>query len=88
MIVMVRDRPQFVCDVCHFEMPPDRGEALYRRPTRAHHFPEPRLACGDACAIVVEREFSAWETVHVPWPTFLHALGEPYADHQTAAQRG
>jgi hypothetical protein len=85
MVVMVVDRPRWVCDICRYDMPVSGGEALYNRPSGTRHYPAPLVVYGDACASLAEGRLVAGEIERLPWAAFVQTLGgvmmrfaEPY----------
>jgi hypothetical protein len=74
VVVMAGNKPQWVCDVCTFEMPAVGGVVLYNRSRSARHYPSPRVVCGSACAVLAESQLQAGEVVRLPWSAFLQAL--------------
>jgi hypothetical protein len=74
MVVMVHNKPQWICSVCSYDMPDVGGEVLYNRASGARHYPQPLIICGDACASIAEGQLRAGEIVRLPWATFIRAL--------------
>jgi hypothetical protein len=80
---MVRDRPQWLCDRCRFELPGIGSEALYSRATSTRHFPAPIIVCGPACTSVAKirlvaglREASQRRDEVTPWVNSFEAMRE------------
>jgi hypothetical protein len=74
MVVMVRNKPQWICSICSYDMPAAGGVALYNRPSGTRHYPQPLIVCGDACASIAEGRLQAGEIERLPWAVFVQAL--------------
>jgi len=74
MVVMVRNKPQWVCSICSYDMPAVGGVVLYNRPRSERHYPRPLIVCGEACASIAEGQLQAGEVVRLPWSTFIRVL--------------
>jgi hypothetical protein len=83
MVVMVNEKPIFLCDMCYFPMGVSVGEALYSRSDGARVYPQLVLACGGACARKAERLLTAGEVVRVRWTSFLEARNEGIVNAST-----
>jgi hypothetical protein len=74
MVVMVHNKPQWVCSICAYDMPAAGGIALYNRPSNTRHYPQPLIVGGEACASIAEVRLQAGAIERLSWTAFIRAL--------------
>jgi hypothetical protein len=76
MIVMMVNRPHWLCDMCRYDLPAVGGVVLYNRPNGTRHYPTPIITCSEACSALAEGLLMAGPIERIPWPAFRAALTE------------